>query len=933
MVGNILKKVFGSRNERILKRLNKVVVQISAIESQYTELSDEALKAKTQELRDRLSQGASLDDILPEAFATVREAGKRVLSMRHFDVQLIGGMVLHDGKIAEMRTGEGKTLVATLAVYLNALSGKGVHLVTVNDYLARRDAGWMGALYHYLGLSVGIINSTGGGGVDSASYLYDPEYSAGSESFRHLRNVSRREAYAADITYGTNNEYGFDYLRDNMAFSAEDKVQRELNFAIVDEVDSILIDEARTPLIISGPTEGDPELYVKINKLIPFLDRQEGEETQEGEEGDFYLDEKSKQAYFTERGHQKIEDLLTKEGLLDENASLYDAANIRLMHHLNAALRAHHLFQKDVDYIVSNGEVVIVDEFTGRTMAGRRWSDGLHQSVEAKEGVPIQQENQTLASITFQNYFRLYDKLAGMTGTADTEAFEFQQIYALEVVVIPTNKDMVRKDHSDLVYLTAEEKFDAIIEDINDCLERGQPVLVGTASIEVSEYLDKLMGKASIKHEVLNAKQHEREAEIVAQAGRPGSVTIATNMAGRGTDIVLGGNLESELEKIPENDQKARETAYQEWKQRHEHVLNAGGLHVIGTERHESRRIDNQLRGRSGRQGDPGSTRFYLSLQDNLMRIFASDRVSGLMQKLGMQKGEAIEHPWVSKAIENAQRKVEGHNFDIRKQLLEYDDVANDQRKVIYQQRSELMATNDVSETVQAIRHDVVNDLIDIYIQPQSMEEQWDVPGLEKALEAEFGQPMPVQQWLDDDDSLHEESLREKIEQELENTYKEKEAVVGADTMRHFEKAIMLKVLDDQWKDHLSTMDHLRQGIHLRGYAQKNPKQEYKREAFELFSAMLDRMKTEVVSIIAKVQIRAESDVEAVEEQRRAQAPMSFQHQEASAMGGGEAEGEAPEQAVAQKKPFVRPDRKVGRNEPCPCGSGKKYKQCHGKIQ
>ncbi|KPJ94642.1 MAG: preprotein translocase subunit SecA, partial [Gammaproteobacteria bacterium SG8_11] len=924
MVGNILKKVFGSRNERILKRLNKVVTQISALESQYTELSDDALKGKTQELRDRLSQGTSLDDILPDAFATVREAGKRVLNMRHFDVQLIGGMVLHEGKIAEMRTGEGKTLVATLAVYLNALSGKGVHVVTVNDYLARRDAGWMGALYHYLGLSVGIINSTGGGGADSASYLYDPTYTDGSESYRHLRHVTRREAYAADITYGTNNEYGFDYLRDNMAFSAEDKVQRELNFAIVDEVDSILIDEARTPLIISGPTEGDPQLYVKINKLIPFLDRQAGEESQEGEEGDFYLDEKSKQAYFTERGHQKVEDLLTKEGLLGETDSLYDAANIRLMHHLNAALRAHHLFQKDVDYIVSNGEVVIVDEFTGRTMPGRRWSDGLHQSVEAKEGVPIQQENQTLASITFQNYFRLYNKLAGMTGTADTEAFEFQQIYALEVVVIPTNQDMVRKDHSDLVFLTAEEKFDAIIEDIKDCLERGQPVLVGTASIEVSEYLHGLMKKANIKHEVLNAKQHEREAEIVAQAGRPGSVTIATNMAGRGTDIVLGGNLDSELEKIAENDQSARENAYQEWKQRHEHVLNAGGLHVIGTERHESRRIDNQLRGRSGRQGDPGSTRFYLSLQDNLMRIFASDRVSGLMQKLGMQKGEAIEHPWVTKAIENAQRKVEGHNFDIRKQLLEYDDVANDQRKVIYQQRAELMATNDVSDTVQAIRHDVLNTLIDMYIPPQSMDEQWDVPGLEKALEAEFGQDMPVQQWLDKDHSLHEETLREKIEQELENTYKEKEAMVGADTMRHFEKAIMLKVLDEQWKDHLSTMDHLRQGIHLRGYAQKNPKQEYKREAFELFSAMLDRIKTEVVSIISKVQIRAESDVQAVEEQRRAQAPMSFQHQEASAMGGSEASAEDAEAAVAQKKPFIRPDRKIGRNEPCPCGSGKK---------
>jgi len=934
MVGNILKKVFGSRNERILKRLSKVVAQISALESQFTELSDEALKAKTPELREKLNQGATLDDILPEAFATVREAGKRVLSMRHFDVQLIGGMVLHEGKIAEMRTGEGKTLVATLAVYLNALGGKGVHLVTVNDYLARRDAGWMGALYHYLGMSVGIINSTGGGGPDSASYLYDPEFKGGAESFRHLRNVSRREAYGADITYGTNNEYGFDYLRDNMAFSAEDKVQRELNFAIVDEVDSILIDEARTPLIISGPTEGDPELYVKINKLIPFLDRQEGEESQEGDEGDFYLDEKSKQVFFTERGHQKIEDLLTKEGLLEEDASLYDAANIKLMHHLNSALRAHHLFQKDVDYIVANGDVVIVDEFTGRTMLGRRWSDGLHQAVEAKEGVPIQQENQTLASITFQNYFRLYDKLAGMTGTADTEAFEFQQIYALEVVVIPTNKDMIRKDHSDLVYLTAEEKFDAIIEDIKDCLERGQPVLVGTASIEVSEYLDGLMKKSNIKHEVLNAKQHEREAEIVAQAGRPGSVTIATNMAGRGTDIVLGGNLEAELEKMPENDQPAREKAYQEWKQRHEHVLNAGGLHVIGTERHESRRIDNQLRGRSGRQGDPGSTRFYLSLQDNLMRIFASDRVSGLMQKLGMQKGEAIEHPWVSKAIENAQRKVEGHNFDIRKQLLEYDDVANDQRKVIYQQRSELMAMDDVSDTLQAIRHDVVNGLIDMYIPPQSMDEQWDVPGLEKALEAEFGQPMPVQQWLDEDHSLHEETLREKIEQDLETTYKEKEAMVGAETMRHFEKAIMLKVLDEQWKDHLSTMDHLRQGIHLRGYAQKNPKQEYKREAFELFSAMLDRIKTEVVSIVSKVQIRAESDVQAVEEQRRSQAPMSFQHQETSAMAGGaEADAEAAEHAAAHKKPFVRPDRKVGRNEPCPCGSGKKYKQCHGKIQ
>ncbi|WP_455203996.1 preprotein translocase subunit SecA [Kaarinaea lacus] len=939
MVGNILKKVFGSRNERILKNLNKIVAQISAKEPEYVELTDEALQAKTQQLRDRLADGASLDDVLADAFATVREAGKRVLNMRHFDVQLIGAMVLNDGKIAEMRTGEGKTLVATLAVYLNALPGKGVHVITVNDYLARRDAGWMGALYHYLGLSVGIINSTGGGGPDSASYLYDPEHK-GAESFRRLRPVSRREAYAADITYGTNNEFGFDYLRDNMAFSAEDKSQRELNFAIVDEVDSILIDEARTPLIISGPTEGSPELYGKINKLIPYLDRQEKEDSKEGEveeseKGDFYLDEKSKQAFFTEQGHQKIEELLAKENLIAEGESLYDAANIRLMHHLNAALRAHHLFQKDVDYIVSNGEVVIVDEFTGRTMPGRRWSDGLHQAVEAKEGVPIQQENQTLASITFQNYFRLYDKLAGMTGTADTEAFEFQQIYGLEVVVIPTNQEMIRKDNSDLVYLTAEEKFDAIIEDIKDCIERQQPVLVGTASIEVSEYLANLLNKAKVKHEVLNAKQHEREADIIVQAGRPGAVTIATNMAGRGTDIVLGGNLEAELAKIPEKDSEALEKAKKEWQQRHQQVLDAGGLHVIGTERHESRRIDNQLRGRSGRQGDPGSTRFYLSLQDNLMRIFASDRVAALMQRLGMEKGEAIEHPWVTKAIENAQRKVEGHNFDIRKQLLEYDDVANDQRKVIYEQRSELMATDDVSETIKAVRHDVVNDVIDGYISPQSMEEQWDVPGLEKALEGEFGTRMPVQQWLDEDDNLHEETLREKIEQELVKTYEEKEAMVGAETMRHFEKAIMLKVLDEQWKDHLSTMDHLRQGIHLRGYAQKNPKQEYKREAFELFSAMLDRIKTEVISIISKVQIRAEADVEAVEDQRRSTAPMSYQHQEVSAMGqagGGEVAAGQAEADVAQKKPFVRPDRKVGRNEPCPCGSGKKYKQCHGKL-
>ncbi|MGD8558829.1 MAG: preprotein translocase subunit SecA [Gammaproteobacteria bacterium] len=912
MVSQLLSKVFGSRNERLLKRMNKVVITVNSLEPEIAALNDEQLRAKTDEFRERVAKGETLDDLLPEAFAVVREASKRALGMRHFDVQLIGGMVLHDGKISEMRTGEGKTLVATLAVYLNALEGKGVHVVTVNDYLANRDADWMGKLYRFLGLSVGVILS----GQD---------------------HDAKKQAYAADITYGTNNEYGFDYLRDNMAFSSEDRVQRELNYAIVDEVDSILIDEARTPLIISGPTEDSSDLYIKINKLIPKLEQQESEEVGDG---DYYVDEKSKQAYLTEKGHQKVEDMMLENGLLLEGESLYDATNIKLMHHLNAALRAHALFQKDVDYIVTNNEVVIVDEFTGRTMPGRRWSDGLHQAVEAKEGVAIQHENQTLASITFQNYFRLYNKLAGMTGTADTEAFEFQQIYALEVVVIPTNQPVARTDHSDLVYLTPEEKFDAISADIKDCRERQQPVLVGTASIETSEYLSGLLNRDGIKHEVLNAKFHEREAEIVAQAGSPGAVTIATNMAGRGTDIVLGGNLDAELATIDENDTAARDTARQEWQKRHEQVVAAGGLHVIGTERHESRRIDNQLRGRSGRQGDPGSSRFYLSLQDNLMRIFASDRIGTLMQRLGMEKGEAIEHPWVTKAIENAQRKVEGHNFDIRKQLLEYDDVANDQRKVVYQQRSELMSTDDVSETVNAIRHDVVNEVIDAYIPPNSMEEQWDIPALEKALEAEFGMPTPVQSWLEADDSLHEETLREKIEEELTKAYKEKEMLAGTEVMRHFEKAVMLKVLDDQWKDHLSSMDHLRQGIHLRGYAQKNPKQEYKREAFELFTQMLDRIKHEVINVVSRVQVRAEEDVEAVEEQRRRQAPMNLQHEQASAVaaaGGGGAgplpPGQGAAQAEAERKPFVRDGRKVGRNEPCPCGSGKKYKQCHGKVQ
>jgi preprotein translocase subunit SecA len=907
MASNFLSKIFGSRNDRLLKRLNKVVVEIAAFEPAVQDLSDEELRAKTDEFRERIANGASVNDILPEAFAVVREGGKRAFNMRHFDVQLIGGMVLNDGKIAEMRTGEGKTLVATLAVYLNALSGKGVHLVTVNDYLAQRDAEWMGKLYNFLGLSVGVILS----GQDTEE---------------------KRAAYAADITYGTNNEFGFDYLRDNMAFSTEDKVQRDLHFAIVDEVDSILIDEARTPLIISGPAEDSSELYQKINQIAPRLVQQSGEELEgDEEEGDFYLEEKSKQVFLTELGHQHIEEFLAEVGLLGEGESLYDAANIKLMHHANAALRAHKLYQKNVDYIVKNNEVVIVDEFTGRTMPGRRWSDGLHQAVEAKEGVQVQNENQTLASITFQNFFRLYDKLAGMTGTADTEAFEFQQIYGLEVVVIPTAKEVARIDHTDLVFLTHEEKFAAIVEDVKDCRARQQPVLVGTASIETSEYLSKLLDAENIQHSVLNAKFHQQEAQIISQAGAPGAITIATNMAGRGTDIVLGGNLEVELKEAGEISDDKRQQIIADWQKRHDAVLAAGGLHVVGTERHESRRVDNQLRGRSGRQGDAGSSRFYLSLQDNLMRIFASERVAGLMQKLGMQKGEAIEHPWVNKAIENAQRKVEGHNFDIRKNLLEYDDVANDQRKVIYSQRAELMATDDVSEGVTAMREDVVSKVVATFVPPESLEEMWDVPGLEKAMEAEFGLAMPIQQWLDEDDSLHEETLRKRILETLEQAYIEKEAMVGKQVLRHFEKAVMLKVLDEHWKEHLGMMDHLRQGIHLRGYAQKNPKQEYKREAFELFSQMLETVEQEVVALLSKVQIQAEEDVEAIEAQRRSSAPVSYRHDAVQSPTSGDVPGEA-EAAEAPEQPFVREGRKVGRNEPCPCGSGKKYKQCHGKL-
>jgi preprotein translocase subunit SecA len=898
MISKALSKIFGSRNDRSVKRMRKTVEQINALEPELETLADGELQARTLEFRQRIEEGASLDSLLPEAFATVREAAKRVFGMRHFDVQLIGGMVLHQGKIAEMRTGEGKTLMATLPAYLNGLSG-GVHVVTVNDYLAQRDAETMARLYGFLGLSTGVII----GGLDHAQ---------------------RQSAYACDIVYGTNNEFGFDYLRDNMAFSMEEKVHRELNFAVVDEVDSILIDEARTPLIISGPAEDSSELYKSINALVPRLSRQEEEEGP----GDYSVDEKTKQIHLTEDGHQHVEELLTESGLLGEGESLYDAANINLMHHFNAALRANILYQKNVEYIVSNGQVVIVDEFTGRTMPGRRWSDGLHQAVEAKEGVHVQNENQTLASITFQNYFRLYNKLSGMTGTADTEAYEFQQIYGLEVVVVPTHRPMIRNDMGDLIYLTTEEKYEAIVEDIKDCYARQQPVLVGTTSIENSELIAERLTQQKIPHEVLNAKQHEREAHIIAQAGSPGAITIATNMAGRGTDIVLGGNLDSELKALPEGtpaeEHEARKSA---WQQRHQAVLDAGGLHIIGTERHESRRIDNQLRGRSGRQGDPGSSRFYLSLQDSLMRIFASDRVSAIMQKLGMERGEAIEHPWVSRAIENAQRKVEGHNFDIRKNLLEYDDVANDQRKVIYEQRNELMAQSDIADVIAAIRTDVVSEVIDEYIPHQSLEEQWDITGLVERIEKEFGAQFDIQSWLDEDDKLEEEGLRQRILDELTARYEEKEHNAGSEVLRHFEKAVMLQVLDNLWKEHLAAMDYLRQGIHLRGYAQKNPKQEYKRESFELFAQLLERIKHEVISVLSKVQVKAEEDVAAVEEQRRARVDMQYQHDEVSSLAS-----EEEDNGRAEALPFVRDERKVGRNEPCPCGSGKKYKQCHGRL-
>ena len=898
MIKKVFRKIFGTRNDRMVKRMRKTVQQINALEPELEQKTDDELREKTQEFRSRLKNGESLGDLLVEAFAVVREASKRTLSLRHFDVQLIGGMVLHDGKISEMRTGEGKTLVATLAAYLNALPQKGVHIITVNDYLARRDADWMGEIYEFLGLSVGVIVSG-------------------------MEHKEKQEAYAADITYGTNNEFGFDYLRDNMAFSAADRMQKKLNFAIVDEVDSILIDEARTPLIISGPTNDNSDLYQKINKIVPKLKIQKSED----KPGDFTVDEKVRQAHLTEQGHEHIEQLLTQYNILNEGESLYDTANISLMHHVDAALRAHFLYQNDVHYVVENDEVVIVDEFTGRKMPGRRWSEGLHQAIEAKEGVLIQNENQTLASITFQNYFRLYQKLSGMTGTADTEAYEFQQIYGLEVLVIPTHLDMVRDDQVDQIYLTQKEKFNAIIEDIKDCIKREQPVLVGTASIEASEHLSALLKKAGIKHEVLNAKQHQREALIVVQAGRPAAVTIATNMAGRGTDIVLGGNLEAELKEIDSSDGIRRQQLKDEWQERHDAVIASGGLRIVGTERHESRRIDNQLRGRAGRQGDPGSSRFYLSLEDNLMRIFASDRVSSIMQRLGMEEGEAIAHPWVSKAIENAQRKVEAHNFDMRKNVLEYDDVANDQRKVIYQQRADLMEIEDISETVEIIREDAVGFVIDQYIDPGSMPEQWDVAGLEDAIEHDFGEPLPLRKWLEEDEELHEEPLRRRIHQGVVNTYKDKESLLGSEQMRRLEKAVLLQVLDSNWKEHLAAMDYLRQSIGLRGYAQKNPKQEYKREAFAMFSELLDGIKMEVARILSRIQFREDDDVSKLRRQQRPQ-QMQFNHPQAnSALQPGE-----QRQAAAQKQPYVRKQKKIGRNEPCFCGSGKKYKQCHGKL-
>ncbi|HDS1556031.1 preprotein translocase subunit SecA [Stenotrophomonas maltophilia] len=909
MINSLLTRVFGSRNERQLRQLNRIVAKINALEPEIEKLSDEQLQAKTPEFKQRIADGEALDKVLPEAFAVCREAGRRVLGMRHYDVQLIGGMVLHLGKIAEMRTGEGKTLVATLPVYLNALEGKGVHVVTVNDYLARRDAAQMGKLYNWLGLSVGVV-------------------------YPGMPHSDKREAYAADITYGTNNEFGFDYLRDNMALSKADRYQRGLHYAIVDEVDSILIDEARTPLIISGPADDSPELYIRVNRVVPHLVKQEAEDG----EGDFWVDEKGKQVHLSEAGMEHAEQLLVEAGILNgETEGLYAAQNLTVVHHLNAALRAHAIYQRDVDYIVRDGEVVIVDEFTGRTLAGRRWSDGLHQAVEAKEGVPVQRENQTLASITFQNLFRMYKKLSGMTGTADTEAFEFQSIYGLEVVVIPTNRPTIRKDSPDQVFLNRKGKFNAVLADIEECAKRGQPVLVGTTSIETSEMLSEHLSKAGVKHEVLNAKQHDREATIVANAGRPGAVTIATNMAGRGTDIVLGGSLEAEIHALGEDatdEQKAAVKA--EWQKRHEAVKAAGGLHIVGTERHESRRIDNQLRGRSGRQGDPGSSRFYLALEDNLLRVFGGERVQKMMRMMGMKEEDVIEDRLVTRMIEKSQRKVEAHNFDIRKNLLDFDDVNNDQRKVIYAQRDELLDAESVKDNVEGIRDDVIFDVVARFVPPNSIDEQWDLRGLEATLESDFGLQMSLTNLVKEHEELDAEAIAAKVQERVNQHFAEKEAGVGEETMRALEKHVMLTVLDQSWKEHLARMDYLRQGIYLRGYAQKQPKQEYKKEAFELFSDMLENVKREVVTLLSRVRIRSDEEVQALEaaERQQAEARLSqsqFQHQDVGGYSADEeaAQVQAAQQGVAQMQ---RDEPKIGRNDPCPCGSGKKYKHCHGQL-
>ncbi len=917
---NFLTNFLGSRNERVLKQMSRAVARINALEPEMQKLDDAALKAKTAEFRQRIAAGESLDNLLPEAFAVVREASRRVIGMRHYDVQMIGGMVLHQGKIAEMRTGEGKTLVATLPVYLNALAGKGVHVVTVNDYLAKRDSAWMGKVYNFLDLKVGVV-------------------------WPGMEMSDKAAAYAADITYGTNNEFGFDYLRDNMAVSKEQRYQRGLHYAIVDEVDSILIDEARTPLIISGPAEDSPELYIRVNRIVPHMTRQAKEPLagEAPEPGDYYVDEKQKQVHLSEAGMEHAEQLLHEAGILAEDSNLYDARNLAVVHHLNQALRAHGLYQRDVDYIVRDGEIIIVDEFTGRTLPGRRWSEGLHQAVEAKEGVPIQRENQTMASITFQNLFRMYDKLSGMTGTADTEATEFQTIYGLEVVVIPTNKPMIRKDNADLVFLKPDAKFKAVLEDVKTCHDRGQPVLVGTASIEVSEVVHDLLQKAGVPHEVLNAKQHEREAKIVEQAGMPGAVTIATNMAGRGTDIVLGGSLDADLAELPAEASDAdKERVKAAWKQRHQQVLDAGGLHIVGTERHESRRVDNQLRGRSGRQGDPGSSRFYLSLQDNLMRIFGGEGLIRWMQRFGMKEDDALEDKLVSRQIEKAQRKVEQHNFDIRKQLLEFDDTANDQRKVIYAQRRELLESDDVSETVRDIRRDVFESLATQYVPRDTIDDQWDMAGLQSTLEKDFGMQLDLKRWLDTEREADAETIHKHVMEAADEMFAAKEQQVGPEVMRALEKHVMLTAVDSAWKDHLANMDYLRQGIYLRSYAQIDPKQEYKREAFRLFEDMLGRIKKELITTLARVRIRSEEEVAALEaEQRRLAAARAMEFQHAQSTGfdaapppalAGESHAAAGAAVAAAAAPVVRAGPKVGRNDPCPCGSGKKYKHCHGAL-